>query len=260
LVATNNSFRVTVTSTWQRFSSLSSAGAKQLDVSVGGTGSTGATADILIWHPQFEAGSTASAYQRVTDQYNVTEAGVASVSYLFFDGVNDSMSTSSINFTSTDKMTVFAGVRKLSDTNSGILAELSADWGSNTGSWFIHAPETGGTGSYSSGSRGNAALGLSQRVLILQNAPDTAVLASTHDISGDLTVFRRNGTAGTNATADKGSGNFGNYPLFIGARNNASLFFSGNIYSLIVRGALSSSILTSATEGWVASKTGVVIA
>jgi hypothetical protein len=48
--------------------------------------------------------------------------------------------------------------------------------------------------------------------------------------------------------------------MFIGARNGSGNFFSGNLYSLIVRGASSSSILTSATEGWVASKTGVVIA
>jgi hypothetical protein len=57
-----------------------------------------------------------------------------------------------------------------------------------------------------------------------------------------------------------GTGNFNAYPLFIGARNGAGNFFSGHLYSLIVRGAQSNSIFTTAPEAWVAGKTGVVIA
>jgi hypothetical protein len=53
-----------------------------------------------------------------------------------------------------------------------------------------------------------------------------------------------------------GTGNFGNYPLFIGARDNTSLFFSGNIYSLIIRGALSSDAQIINAETYVNSKTG----
>jgi hypothetical protein len=83
------------------------------------------------------------------------------------------------------------------------------------------------------------------------------VLATTGDISGDLNTIRVNGVAGTNATGDQGAGNFGNYPLFIGARNNASLFFQGWLTSLIVRGAQSTQSQIEATESWVAGKTGV---
>lgn len=51
-------------------------------------------------------------------------------------------------------------------------------------------------------------------------------------------------------------GNFGNYPLFIGARNNASFFFTGWLTSLIVRGAQSTQSQIEATESWVNGKTG----
>jgi hypothetical protein len=40
---------------------------------------------------QLETGSTATNYQRVTTQYDVTEAGVASVSYLYDDLVSDAL-------------------------------------------------------------------------------------------------------------------------------------------------------------------------
>jgi hypothetical protein len=59
-------------------------------------------------------------------------------------------------------------------------------------------------------------------------------------------------TSGTN----QGSGNFGNYPLFIGARNNAGLFFTGWLTSLIIRGAQSTQSQIEATEAWVNSRTG----
>jgi hypothetical protein len=247
-----------VTTAWQRFEQATGTGAKQLDVSVGGTGSTGATADILIWRPQFEASATATAYQRVTDQYNVTEAGVSSVSYLFFDGVNDSLATPSINFTSTDKMTVFAGVRKLSDAATGAVLEYGV-LGTNLGSFAMHAP--------------NLAIGVQYRWSFFNNsgtmadtsvstgyaAPISNVLTGSINISGDLVSLRANGAQVSTSTADQGPGNFPAYPIYIGARANVSIPFSGHLYSLIVRGAQSNTGQISSTETWVASKTGITI-
>jgi hypothetical protein len=224
-----------------------------------GDGTTG----VFLWGTQFELGSTATAYQRVTDQYNVTEAGVASVGYLFFDGA-DSMSTSSVDFTATDKMSVFAGVRKLSDAAAGMVVEASANINSNAGAFRLTAPASAAP-SYSFGSRGSGAVADALQ-LSGYTAPVSNVLTGIGDIAGDIATLRANGSQIAQSTGDQGTGTFGNYPLFIGCRFNnppttpSSLFFSGHLYSLIIRGASSSSILTSATEGWVASKTGVVIA
>ena len=88
----------------------------------------------------------------------------------------------------------------------------------------------------------------------------TNVVTATHDIPGDLSVIRLNGAAsGTNGIGDKGSGNFGTYPLFIGARNNSSFWLNGQIYSLIIAGSAVSAGNISATEQWVAGKTGIQI-
>jgi hypothetical protein len=221
---------------------------------------TASSGTFLLGRPQFEASATATAYQRVTDQYNVTEAGVASVGYLFFDGA-DSMSTSSVDFTATGKMNVFGGVRKLNDAAYNVVVDLSADPNTNLGAFNF------GTGTVvGDASRRTYSFGVTRPAGVILTgagiyaAPTTNVFTGIGDISGDRVTLRVNGAQVAQLTDDQGAGNFGNFPMFIGARNGSGNFFSGNLYSLIVRGASSSSILTSATEGWVASKTGVVIA
>lgn len=208
---------------------------------------------------QVEVASTATAYQRVTDQYNVTEAGVPSVHYLFFDGVNDSLATSTIT-PGVDKAQVFAGVRKLSDAATAILVESSASVNSNAGAFYITAPEaTGASGNYAWKSRGsvNPATPVSSGTLL---APNTSVLSGIGDISGDSATLRANGTQVGTSSADQGTGNFLAYPLYIGARAGTSLFFSGHLYSLIARfGANLTTGQISSTETWVAGKTGITI-
>jgi hypothetical protein len=333
-----------------------------------------------LWGGQAEFGSTATAYQRVTDQYNVTEAGVSSVSYLFFDGVNDSLATPSINFpagptnptlgaelvtngdfavdanwikgggwsiasgvatavsgnnltqssiltankyyratitissytsgtlavgTATgslyvtvgsstgtfsvffmatdanfivrgaggfsgsidnisvreivaaqapDKMTVFAGVRKLSDAAAGVVVEFSADRNANNGSWTLSALSQG----YFFASKGtldNGQVNLSTGY----PPPITNVLTSIGNISADVATLRVNSTQVGTSSGDQGTGNYGNFPLYLGSRGGSSLFLSGHLYSLIVRGAQSNTGQISSTETWVAGKTGITI-
>jgi hypothetical protein len=170
------------------------------------------------------------------------------------------MGTGSIDFTATDKMTVWAGVRKLSDALDGMLCELSINVSGAAGSFYFAAPESLASTSYAFLSRGTASAGATQRastILSAYPAPITNVLATTGDIAGDLSTIRVNGVAGTSATGDQGAGNYGNYLLFIGARAGTSVFFNGWLSSLIVRGARSTQSQIEATESWVAGKTGV---
>jgi hypothetical protein len=226
-------------------------------------GSTSVTANgtdgVLFWGADLRPASQATGligptYQRVVDAATYDTAGF--LPYLQFDGIDDSMSTGSIDFTATDKMTVWAGVRKLSDSTA-IAFETSSDYNSNTGSFIsVTGSNVAPTDRYSFASRGTGAVANTTASTSVGNAPDTAVITGTGNISGDLNTVRRNGVLGTNATADLGAGNFGNYPLFIGARNNASLYFNGWLTSLIVRGAQSTQSQIEATEAWVNQRTG----
>lgn len=177
---------------------------------------------------------------------------------LEFDGIDDFLQTAPINFTNTDKMTVFAGVRKLSN-NGQIICELSDNYNANTGSFYLVSGNDFDT-RYTSNSRGTVGASVEQRAEWSYNygyAPDTAVLIATHDISGDLSRIIRNEVIGTDARGDKGQGNFGNYRMYMGARGSGGLFFKGDIYELLVRGALTSANDLANVGRYFAHKTGV---
>jgi len=207
---------------------------------------------LFIWGAQLELGSTATAYQRVSTAFDVTEAGVQSLSYLAFDGVDDWMVTPTIT-PGIDKAQVFAGVRKLSDAARGVVAELGT--GGALGSFGIEAPTTAAA-NYGSSWRGSTTtLFVSSASSFI--APITNVLAGIGDISGDIATLSVNGTQVAQSTADQGTGNFLAYPLYIGRRAGTSIPFNGNIYSMIVRfGANLTTTQIQSTETYINSKTG----
>ena len=148
-----------------------------------------------------------------------------------------------------DKMTVFAGVRKLSDAARGVLVELAA---STTNSFRIDAPSASATTNYLFVSFGSVAVGAQA----VATSPDTSVITGQGDISGDLVSVRRNGAAAGSSTSDQGTGNYSNAPIYIGRRSGTTLPFNGYLYSLIVRGAATSTDVIGLTERWVNSRTG----
>jgi len=215
----------------------------------GSTISASATGSAVFNRAQLETGSTATAYQKVTTQYDVTEVGVQSLSYLSFDGVDDGMVTGTIT-PGVDKAQVFAGVRKSSDAAEAILIESSTALFSGT--FRVYAPRggaqnfswrTGGT-SYAEAASGTVT--------------SVSVLSGTSDIASDSAILRVNGTQAASSASDQGTGNFLAYPLYIGRRGGSALPFKGNVYSLITRfGAnLDAGVITN-TETWVAGKTGI---
>jgi len=213
---------------------------------------------LVIWGADLRPASQATGligptYQRVVDAAVYDTAGF--LPYLAFDGLSWSMGTNSIDFSATDKMTVWAGVRKISVSSTQVICELSADTNTNNGSFLLSCSNTANR-DYSFTPKGTTAP-TAPAFFTPAVAPDTAVITAQADISTALGELRRNGVNGTASTGSLGSGNFLTHPLYIGARNNASLFFTGWLTSLIIRGAQSTQSQIEATESWVAGKTGV---
>ena len=171
--------------------------------------------------------------------------------YLSFDGTDDGMATPSIDFTGTDKMTVWAGVRKLSDAAAAIIAELSANESANVGSFVLYGPSSA-LNNYRLGSRGSASISLANAGGY--SSPVSSVIVGVGDIAGDVSRIRVNGAVIQTTTSDQGTGNYGNYPLYIGRRAGTSLPFNGRIYQLIVRGVESNAGQIAATEAYVNAK------
>ena len=175
--------------------------------------------------------------------------------FLAFNGTNSWMSTAAINFTGTDKMTVVAGVRKLSDAALGVVAEMSTIY-TNPGAFLLSAPIVVGS---------NFGAGASSSYFTMGGFPSpvSAVVSAAFDLAGaaraDEIQPRVNGVVPSligAGNASAGAGNFGNYPLYIGARAGSSLFFNGQLYGLIIRGALSSAPQIASAEKFMNSKTG----
>lgn len=250
--AGNGWWRCTVTSTASSANIYSYVNLVDADNSTTTTGDgvKGVLISAADLRPASQAtGLIGPTYQRVAAATVYDSAGF--LPYLSFDG-NDSMQTNSIDFSAEDKVTVWAGVRKLSDANVAIVAELSSDISSNNGAFYLAAPVSTSTDNQAFASKGTSLSAASAGNV----APITNVLTGVGDISGDSAILRINAVQAATSSTDQGTGNYGNYPLYIGARAGTSLWFTGWLTSLIVRGAQSTTAQIEATESWVNGKTG----
>jgi hypothetical protein len=219
-------------------------------------GSTSVTANgtdgVYIWGADLRVsndGTGLPAYQRVTTSTDYDTTGFPM--YLKFDGVDDSMATGSISFTSTDKMGVFAGVTKTASGAFAVITELSASLSSNNGSFALLGPN-GTLPDYGFSSKGTIS---SEASVNGYESPICNVVSGLCSISEDIATLRINGSQVATSVADQGTGNFGNYPLYIGRRGGSSLPFSGRIYGLVVRGAASDATQISNAETYLNTKT-----
>jgi hypothetical protein len=215
------------------------------------------TSGVFIWGAQLELGSTATNYQHVIDSlgFNVTESGQPSCGYLSYNGSNQWMQTAAaVNFSATDEMSVFAGVRKVSNAAAGVVVELSVNRNINNGAFSILAP----TGALSGGSYASRGTLDAQAVSFDLVPPIFTVLTGLSEISADVCNFRSNAVQIATSATDQGTGNFGNYVTYFGARAGTSFYFNGLEFSSIIRGALTSGTLLTRTEQYVARQTPTV--
>ena len=213
------------------------------------------TSGVYIWGAQLETGSTATRYQSITTATSYDTVGFPY--YLKFDGVDDSLSTASIDFTSTDKMTVVAGVRKLSDAATGMIISTSTA----AGGFELYTPGTAGqTGYYyANKGTGNEGSSYSGTTSGIGSSPISLVMTGKSNLAqtavGSEVNLRVNNVSYPSA-GTQSSGTFGNYPLYVGSRGGTTLPFNGHLYSLIVRGAQSTDSQIVSAESYVNSKTG----
>lgn len=189
---------------------------------------------------QTEAGTAATPYQRVGTQFDVTEAGVPSLGYLSFDGVDDFLQTPTIT-PNTDKAQMFAGVRKLSDgaartVMNHVVSNVSAggfELLTSTGNNAIVAA----LGRSTLGATGQAGVNRAVNPIV---SPASYVQAAEVDYAqpagAEFSMRLDQVPLGQNlGLTQENTGNFGTGPIWVGARAGTSLFFNGHIHQLITR-------------------------
>lgn len=183
-------------------------------------------------------------YQRVVDPN--TYDTVFFPPYLRFDGVDDWLRTSDIDFSGVTALFVAAAARKLSDAARGTLCELSSSY-SNPGSFALEAPGIT-LNSFMFAHTGATTYKTLYRQL---PAPVSAVVVGVSDLpSGYVRLSAKSpGYAQmSDVTTDVGGGSYATASLFIGRRAGSSQPFNGRLYSLYIRGGSSTVAQLSAVE------------
>lgn len=178
--------------------------------------------------------------------------------WLQFDGVDDVVTTATnVDFTATDKMTIFSGARIAGTTNQNPVSVGSSGAGranlvflSGVSPYARSELDASSAGYMTTPSPGAAPVSVTNTVLL--------------DIAGATTYdeikLRQNGALGTQSpiSGPAGTGNFASAPISVGDTNNISPVFplNGNIYSMIVLGRTATTQEITDTETWVNSRTG----
>ena len=210
------------------------------------------TSGIFIWGADLRytnQGVDLPAYQRVNTSTDYDSVGFPV--YIKPNGSNQFMQTNSIDFTATDKMTLWQGVRKLSDSAQSVVAELSASISANNGAFLLAAPNSAAA-NYNFASKGTTQV---DNIVTTYTSPITNVLVAAGGISGPVNSVKVNNGAATTVTSSQGTGNYGNYAAYFYSRAGSSLYFNGNDYGSIARGAASTAAQITDGETWINQRT-----
>lgn len=177
--------------------------------------------------------------------------------WLEFDGVDDALSTAAINLSVTQQTNLCFGAT-IGNTNLGFVFEFSAVANSNAGTFNAYYND-GGLGGLAARVNANGS-SLTGTAEVAVTVPNKSVYDAAYDLgttAGSQAVsVRRNGAAYSTGGTNPVTANFGNYPMYLGARGGSSFAFAGNLYGAVLRGAASSAQEITDTETWMNSKTG----
>jgi len=174
--------------------------------------------------------------------------------YLYFDGVDDSLSTAAIDFTAINKIGIFAGIN---NTGAGWkVALMFSSGGFDAGSFGLQAPTNDQNGSTVIYPSGEAAFKI-QGWTDTTNGSNYVLTANTDNATATRNIVNRI-NAVENSALNTGvlSGNFGTFPINIASNGIGGENFAGRIYSLIILGRLATTQEITDTETWINSKIG----
>ena len=170
--------------------------------------------------------------------------------WLAFDGVDDGLTTGAINLSGTAKVTFHSAQTFL----PGSLARGLHFGAFLTGHFWFNTPTS------------SSAVELSANGGAIQSTPTTVVGTGAHVYTGKIdftaplvSLAVDQNTPVTNVASLGAATGFATDVLSIGSQVGGSRHLAGNIYSVILRGALSSNAEVSSTEKSLAKKSGVAL-
>lgn len=205
---------------------------------------------------QDKSGNANHAFQDIEASKPILR-NVLGLWWVAFDGVDDYLETKPLDFTNTNKLSGFFGLRKSNANPTSIFAELSVSSALNNGTFAIFAPPSFSP-SLTFGSRARSDASLDNTSNPAFPIKSDASLSLLIDFAGFTNVLRVNGNQ-TSISSAPSAVNFGNNALYIGRRGGVAQPFEGRMYGLIVRGVQSDTASVLGAEGYMRSKSGVTL-
>jgi len=180
--------------------------------------------------------------------------------YLAFDGADDFLQTSNIDFTGTDEMSLFAGLNRTGNATIGTVLETGYNYANPTGGFGIQCPTQAGGSTLNLSTSAGGSVVYTGSVI----SPDMLVYSGFIDLSKTTAIeqvnFKVNGVlVNTDRVSLAGNANFANVPVYIGRRSGTLYPFNGHLYSLIAIARLTTGSETIALEKAIAKNTGVTL-
>jgi hypothetical protein len=227
---------------------------------INGTAGTAQTVTLGATGVQVELGSTATAYQKTVSIYDTTEAGVDSLYYLEFDGVDDKVNTASVDLSGTYQLFVSTAATIVSGLGgfAEFLGNGAANAAGTQGRFASYTPaadavssrfDFGGVAAaaLSTITTSNGTTNIISRVLDSQNSP--------------YQVIRKDGSVAATSTTDVGGQPFANAPIYL--CDNTSGVGGGpaavNVYQVVILGRTATAGEITNVEAYLADKSGVVL-
>ena len=211
-----------------------------------------------------KSGRNNHAYQTTSSSRPILRKNATTGAYyLEFDGSDDFLQTSNIDFTGTDKVSLFVGLY-MSKSVLQMIMETSTNYVANVGAFELNSGEIISGGYVLAYRAANNTNQYSYQPV--KPTPRSSVIAGkinmgkqAYNADGGV-LLRENATSTGNIYSGSHIGGaFGSYPLYIGRRGGTALPFNGHIYSLIGVGKLASDNETVSIEKELAKRTGVTL-
>jgi len=230
---------VNVTTSWQRFSTTvqnNPAGSNRLFQV---TEQTNDSVDIFVWGAQTEKSNEATPYQKVTTEYDVTEAGQPDLYYLKFDGTDDGFQIDSFTAAAQGTSAFFGySANNVTANNYRVLLDIE------TGRLiFSSRTDSQSEIGYYDGAWNDI-------------ADDGDIKVLSFNLQTSNGVMRENGTVLVTDTTyvEKALDGTKTIGMHHDTSNNN---FDGNLYQVVLRSTECNDRDLEATEKFVATKTGV---
>ena len=178
-------------------------------------------------------------YQSVTS--STTYDSVGFPYYLSFDGVDDTMVSTTVSLSPTKQITGWFAMRKLSNSNADY---FEGNWhASSTGRFqLFNFALTGAISVQSSG-------GTTVQVISGGLGNVTSRIATfSSDIAAPLLSLRIDGAASASSTSSQGAGTFANQPIYLGS--DSVYYPQMRVYGAILRSTSSTLGQITDTENW----------